>query len=75
MNNFIATFYSHYDAMAFAQFLKSQGIEGKLMPTPRKVSASCGTCAAYSTNISIDPEDHEIEDIYIETPSGYEKSK
>ena len=73
MKNYIATFYSHYDAMVFAKFLKTQGTEAKLMPTPRRVSSSCGTCVAFGTDGSIDCEKHEIEALYEETPEGYKE--
>jgi len=78
MNNYIATFFSHYDALTFFSLLKEQGLAGKLIPVPRKVSASCGTCVSYESNeftsdiefISASQE-CEIEAIYIETDGKF----
>ena len=48
MNKYIATFFSHFGAMRFMRELKEAGIEGTIMPVPRSLSSSCGTCVAYS---------------------------
>ena len=41
---FIATFYSHFGAMAFHKQCKEAGFESRIMPVPRTLSSSCGTC-------------------------------
>jgi len=46
---YIATFYSHFDAVSFARDLARKGISAKPMPVPRKLSSSCGTCVGFST--------------------------
>ena len=38
----IITFNSTTDAMQFEKFCRAQGIEGRLIPVPRSISASCG---------------------------------
>ena len=48
MNNYIATFFSHYDALIFFEFLRKKNVSAKLMPVPRKISASCGTCVSFT---------------------------
>lgn len=48
-SEYIATFYTHFAAQSFARRLKKQGLEAKLMPTPRAVSASCGSCVRFAT--------------------------
>ena len=48
MQTFIATFFSHFGAIRFNKQLKEAGIQGKLMPVPRRVSSSCGTCAVFT---------------------------
>ena len=48
--NYLATFYTHFAAMTFARGLSSRGIPGRMMPVPRKLSASCGTCVSFDTN-------------------------
>mgnify|MGYP000894731073 CR=1 FL=1 len=44
----IATFYTHFAAQTFARRLHKQGIETRMMPTPRSVSASCGSCVRFA---------------------------
>lgn len=44
MNTYIATFYTHFDAIEFARLLKNSSISYRMMPVPRKLSSSCGTC-------------------------------
>ena len=73
MNSYIATFFSHYDALTFFNFLKEKNIAAKLMPVPRKVSASCGTCVAFVSDLKIDFSGYELEAIYIETERGFSK--
>lgn len=70
MNKYIATFFSHYDALTFFDFLKGKNITAKLMPVPRKLSASCGTCVSFSTDAEIDFSSYEIEAVYVETEDG-----
>jgi len=77
MKNYIATFFTHYDALVFFGLLKEKGITAKLMPVPRKVSASCGTCCSYAFDDSqvdfFDYEDYEIEAIYVEVAGVFSK--
>ena len=44
---YIATFFSHFDAVQFSRVAKENGIDAKLMPVPRKISSSCGTGAQF----------------------------
>lgn len=46
--DYIATFYSHFGAIRFNRDLKKLGILGQIMPVPRNLSSSCGTCVAYT---------------------------
>jgi hypothetical protein len=73
MNGYIATFFSHYDALAFYNFLKEKNVAAKLMPVPRKVSASCGTCVSFASDSKIDLAGYELEALYIETGDGFSK--
>ena len=43
--SFIATFFSHFGATKFRRLCRSRGVEVELMPVPRSISSSCGTCA------------------------------
>jgi len=74
MNSYIVTFFSHYDAIVFCSALKKEGINARMMPVPRRVSSSCGTCVAYDADeLSIDFNEHEIEHAYVQTSSGFER--
>lgn len=55
MNRYIATFYSHYEALKFRALLEGRGIRAKLMSVPRTVSSSCGTCCSFLSD-GIDEE-------------------
>ncbi|MCL2699079.1 MAG: DUF3343 domain-containing protein [Defluviitaleaceae bacterium] len=76
MQNYIATFFSHYDALMFFNFLKEKNITAKLMPVPRKVSASCGTCVSYtsdSVSLAVNFSGYEIEAVYVEAEGRFLK--
>ena len=45
--SYIATFYSHFGAIRFKKLCQQRGIPVKVMPVPRALSSSCGTCAEY----------------------------
>lgn len=55
MAQYVATFFSHYDAITFAQNLAAKGIAAKPMPVPRRVSSSCGTGVRFETNRDVAP--------------------
>ena len=44
---YIATFFSHFGAMKFKKYCDQKGWPAKLMPVPRSLSSSCGTCVKY----------------------------
>ena len=66
MEKYIASFYSHFGALTYCKALKRQGIDAKLMPVPRKISSSCGTCVSYAHVSAVEMEDCELEALYIE---------
>lgn len=43
----IATFHTHFGALTFQQKLKALGDAPVMMPVPRSLSASCGTCVKF----------------------------
>ena len=47
METYIATFFSHFGAVRFGRQLREAGIDCALMPVPRQVSSSCGTCVRF----------------------------
>ncbi|MCL2854797.1 MAG: DUF3343 domain-containing protein [Defluviitaleaceae bacterium] len=67
MDNYIATFFSHFDALMFCEHLKEQGVAAKMMPVPRKVSSSCGTCVSFTTETEINFDQHEVDAVFVET--------
>ena len=48
MADYIATFFTHYDALKSVRILAAHGIRAQLSPVPRSLSSSCGTCARFS---------------------------
>ena len=64
MERYIATFFSHFGAIRFNKHLKSVGLSGTLMPVPRKVSSSCGTCVQFETDDLTLPPMQDVEGIY-----------
>ena len=47
MNEYIATFYSHFGAVCFKKACVSCGLPAVIMPVPRSLSSSCGTCVKF----------------------------
>ena len=72
MNEYVATFFSHYGALTYCKALKEQSIDAKLMPAPRRVSSSCGTCVCYVHASYIDLEDFELDGIFIKRNNVFE---
>ncbi|MCL2575038.1 MAG: DUF3343 domain-containing protein [Defluviitaleaceae bacterium] len=68
---YIATFYSQYDAIVFLKVLKDKNINAKAMPTPRKLSASCGICVVFDNQPNSDYNDYEVDAVYIEENGKY----
>lgn len=71
---YIATFYSHFGAMRFKR--ETTGIKApRLMPVPRKLSSSCGTCVRFEGPADFTfthDESGEIEQIVREVDGTYE---
>ena len=59
-HDFITTFFSHYGAMRYKKKCDEYQIKAKLMPVPRNLSSSCGTCVVLSDPSVMD----EIEQIF-----------
>jgi hypothetical protein len=43
----IATFHTHFGALTFYRRLITMGDSPVMMPVPRRLSASCGTCVRF----------------------------
>lgn len=57
----IATFHTHLGAMSFQRRLKAAGGAPAMMPVPRALSASCGTCVKFT--LDFDPQTMADEDL------------
>jgi len=71
MNWYLATFHTHLSALLSHQALTRAGHQSRMMPVPRALSSSCGTCVRYQA-----PEDcrelldRDAEALYQEEESG-----
>lgn len=50
MTDYIATFHTHLSAMLSCRQLRQQGVSARMMPVPRALSSSCGTCVRYTAD-------------------------
>ena len=48
MITYIATFYSHYGAIQFRRNCQAMNLRAEVMPVPRDLSSSCGTCVKFT---------------------------
>ena len=72
--NYVATFYTHAAALMTHRKLKIRGCEAAMMPVPRALSSSCGTCVKYESDGPMeDCMDPDLEAIYAVEQSGYQK--
>lgn len=68
----IATFHTHLGALRLKKQLDTVGdAEAVMMPVPRKVSASCGTCVRFS--VPFDPvwANEDLDAVYIRENGEY----
>lgn len=70
---YVATFFSHFGAMQFAKKIKKLGGSCKIMPVPRQLSSSCGSCVKFT----VSGEEvqalagEEVEKIYLLSGDGF----
>ena len=71
---YIATFYSHFGAIRFKRLYRDAGIPAELMPVPRNLSSSCGTCVRYGGETPCPAAQYpeEVEQVVAVTEQGYE---
>ena len=72
MKEYLATFHTHFAAMCTARALENAGVNARLAPVPRAVSASCGTCVLYTAQdpcLSLMARD--TEGVYLSTAHGF----
>ncbi|KMO86595.1 hypothetical protein AB840_07240 [Megasphaera cerevisiae DSM 20462] len=71
---YIATFYSHFGAIRFKKEASDGIMAPCLMPVPRRLSSSCGTCVRFEgpADFTFTQDDSgEVEQIVRETDTGY----
>ena len=65
MNEYIATFHTHLAALMTSRTLSQLGIAARMMPVPRKLSSSCGTCVRYTAaDPTLSAMDEDVEAVY-----------
>ena len=65
MKEYIATFHTHLAALMTSRSLTSLGLRAQMMPVPRKLSSSCGTCVRYhAEDPHLDAMDEDVEAVY-----------
>ena len=71
MNEYIATFYSHFGAVCFKKACVSCGLPAVIMPVPRSLSSSCGNCVKFQAPGEQDfPEKNEEIEQIVRTEGG-----
>ena len=65
MHEYIATFHTHLAALMTSRELASRGVRAQMMPVPRKLSSSCGTCVRYlAEEANLSAMDEDVEAVY-----------
>ena len=68
----IETFFSHFGAMRCKKMCDKTGITARMMPVPRMLSSSCGTCVRMEAdNADVLPRPEEAEQLALEEANGY----
>ena len=68
MKEYIATFHTHLSALMTSRTLAGLGIQARMMPVPRKLSSSCGTCVRYlAEEPNLSAMDEDVEAVYEKT--------
>lgn len=66
----IATFFSHFGAIRFKKYCEKQKWAARVMPVPRDLSSSCGTCVRFEGECPAEAPE-EVEQIVSVTDCGY----
>ena len=65
MHEYIATFHTHLAALMTSRALTGLGVNARMMPVPRKLSSSCGTCVRYlAEEPMLEAMDVDVEAVY-----------
>ena len=73
MTEHIITCFTHFGAIRVGRQLTKEGVTNRMMPVPRKLSSSCGTCVRVVGDLPQGIEaDEEIEGLYRIQGEAYE---
>lgn len=65
MKEYIATFHTHLAALMTCRNLNGRGAKAGMMPVPRRLSSSCGTCVRYQAEEALlEAMDADVEGVY-----------
>ena len=65
MKEYIATFHTHLAALMTCRNLNGSGAKAGMMPVPRRLSSSCGTCVRYQAEDALlAAMDADVEGVY-----------
>ena len=65
MREYVATFHTHVAALMTSRSLTALGIRAQMLPVPRKLSSSCGTCVRYTAeDPNLNAMDEDVEGVY-----------
>ena len=67
----IATFHTHFGALNFHRKLAALGDRPAMMPVPRKLAASCGTCVRFALPFRPDMADEDLDRVYAVEGADY----
>ena len=68
MKEYIATFHTHLTALLTSRSLTELGVQARMMPVPRVLSSSCGTCVRYlAEDAHLSAMDEDVEAVYEKT--------
>ena len=74
---YTATFFTHFAAVNFSRHLKGTEKKPMLMPVPRKLSSSCGTCVKFLLKEDIEQFvqsgifDEDVDTVYLVEDDSY----
>ena len=74
MEQYLATFHTHFAALRTSRTLTALGVPNRMMPVPRKVSSSCGTCVSYEAEAPLTERmDGDVESVYLVRGETFER--
>ena len=71
MMRYIATFYSHYGAIQYRKNCEKLNLEAVIMPVPRDLSSSCGTCVRFALPFEAEWANEDLDAVYVVEGAGY----